>query len=175
MSDEQDDQDGHIDLSGGPGMQPAELLHLKLGRSFLVGPHLDEDIIKLRWYVREDDGALIGKVWWGPGAQGPPGHAHGGSMAAVLDEALGSACWVAGHSVVAAELTTNFKKMLPLEDVYTAEAWVESVDGRKIRPRGRIIDDDGNVYAEGRGVFITLDRDRFTTLAETYNAASSDE
>jgi hypothetical protein len=155
-----------IDLSGGPGLEPADLLHLQLGRSFLVGPHLDDDIIRLQWYVRDEDNALIGKVWWGPGAQGPPGHAHGGSMAAVLDEALGSACWVAGHSVVAAELTTNFKKMLPLERVYTAEAWVDHVDGRKIHPRGRIIDDDGTVYAEGRGVFVTLDRDRFRALAD---------
>lgn len=170
-----DDQGGQIDLSGGPGLQPATLLHLELGRSFLVGPHLDKDIIQLKWYVRDDDGALIGRVWWGPGAQGPPGHAHGGSLAAVLDEALGSACWVAGHSVVAAELTTTFKKMLPLDAVYTAEAWVESIDGRKIRPRGHIIDDEGNVYAEARGVFITLDRDRFKALAETYTAASSDE
>lgn len=172
MTDAQNEQ---IDLSGGPGLKPAELLHLELGRSFLVGPHLDEDIIKLNWYVREDDGALIGKVWWGPGAQGPPGHAHGGSIAAVLDEALGSACWVAGHSVVAAELTTKFKKMLPLERIYTAEAWVESVDGRKIRPRGHIIDDAGHVYAEGRGVFITLDRDKFKTLADAHNPGDAND
>ena len=155
-----------VDLSGGPGLEPAELLHLQLGRSFLVGPHLDDDIIRLEWYVRQDDNALIGRVWWGPGAQGPPGHAHGGSIAAVLDEALGSACWIAGHSVVAAELTTSFKKMLPLGRVYTAEAWVEDVSGRKIHPRGHIIDDAGNVYAEGRGVFVTLDRERFRSLAD---------
>lgn len=160
-----ENQDRDVDLSGGPGMEPADLMHLKLGRSFLVGPHLDEDIIRVKWYVRDEDNALIGKIWWGPGAQGPPGHAHGGSMAAVLDEALGSACWVAGHPVVAAELTTSFKNMLPLERVYTAEAWVESVDGRKIRPRGHIVDDQGTVYAEGRGVFITLDRARFEALA----------
>ncbi len=155
-----------IDLSGGEGLEPAELMHLQLGRSFLVGPHLDEDIIRLKWYVRTQDNALIGKVWWGPGAQGPPGHAHGGSMAAVLDEALGSACWISGHSVVAAELTTNFKKMLPLGRVYRAEAWIEKVDGRKIYPRGQILDADGVVYAEGRGVFITLERDRFQQLAD---------
>lgn len=162
MSDEDHDD---IDLSGGPGTRSADLLHLQLGRSFLVGPHLDDDIIRLKWYVREDDDSLVGKVWWGPGAQGPPGHAHGGSMAAVLDEALGSACWVAGHSVVAAELTTNFEKMLPLERVYTVEAWVEDADGRKIRPRGHIVDDEGTVYAQGKGVFITLDRERFESLA----------
>ncbi len=156
-----------IDLSAGPGHRSADdhLAHLQLGRSFLAGPHLDDEIIRLRWYVRESDDALVGKIWFGPGAQGPPGHAHGGSMAAVLDEALGSSCWVAGHAVVAAELTTKFRTMLPLGEVVTAEAWVDRTDGRKIHPRGRIVGDDGTVFAEATGLFIELDRGKFEALA----------
>jgi acyl-coenzyme A thioesterase PaaI-like protein len=159
-----------IDLSCPPGHHEAaeHLMHLKLGRSFLAGPHPDDEIIRLRWYVRESDGALVGKVWFGPGAQGPPGHAHGGSMAAVMDEALGSSCWVAGHPVVAAELTTRFKNMLPLGSVYTAEAWVEEVDGRKVYTRGQIIDDEGTVYAEATGLFIEMGEGTFETLAEKF-------
>jgi len=155
-----------IDLSGGPGLEPARgLVHLQLGRSFLAGPHRDEDIIRLKWYVREADRRLVGRVWFGPGAQGPPGHAHGGSMAAVLDEALGSACWVAGHGVVAAELTTSFRELLPLGRVYTAEAWIDHVDGRKIFTKGNIHDDD-TVYTEADGLFITLDPEKFRALAD---------
>jgi acyl-coenzyme A thioesterase PaaI-like protein len=152
-----------IDLSVGPGHRDADehLAHLQLGRSFLAGPHAAADILKVRWYVRESDEALVGKIWFGPGAQGPPGHAHGGSMAAVLDEALGSACWVAGHSVLAAELTTRFRKMLPLGEVVTAEASIGRVDGRKIYPEGRLIADDGTVYAEATGLFVEIDFDRF--------------
>lgn len=70
--------------------------------------------IRVRYFKRERDGALVGKVWFGPGAEGPPGHAHGGSMAAVLDEALGAAAWMSGHPVVAAKLVTVFRRMLPL-------------------------------------------------------------
>ncbi len=164
-----------IDLSPGPGLRETdELAHLKLGRSFLAGPHVDDEILQLKWYVRERDGALVGRVWWGPGAQGPPGHAHGGSMAAVLDEALGSACWVAGHPVVAAELNTKFKNMLPLGRVYTAEAWVERVDGRKIYPTGHIIDDQGTVYAEATGVFVEMKREQFNALAERIRARETE-
>lgn len=156
-----------VDLSAGPGLHETDALaHLKLGRSFLAGPHLDDQIIQLKWYVRESDGALVGRVWWGPGAQGPPGHAHGGSMAAVLDEALGSSCWVAGHPVVAAELNTRFKKMLPLGHVYTAEGWVERVDGRKIYARGQIIDEHGTVYAEADGIFVEMKRDQYNAILE---------
>jgi hypothetical protein len=148
-----------IDLGAGPGHRDADehLMHLQLGRSFLAGPHAADDILRMRWYVRESDNALIGKVWFGPGAQGPPKHAHGGSMAAVLDEALGSACWVAGHSVVAAELTTRFRKMLPLGEVITAEAWIERAEGRKFYPKGRLVGDDGAVYAEAAGLFVEVD------------------
>ena len=163
-----DHQPNDVDLEMGTGYRPADehLAHLHLGRSFLAGPHLDEEIIRLKWWVREEDEALIGKVWWGPGAQGPPGHAHGGSMAAVLDEALGSACWVAGHPVVAAELNTTFRKMLPLGRTYRAVAWVERTEGRKIYPRGHIVDDEGVVYAEATGLFVEMGSDEFDRLAE---------
>lgn len=154
------------DLTLGDGYRLADehLVHLKLGRSFLAGPHGSDDIVRMRLYVREADGALVGRVWFGPGAQGPPGHAHGGSMAAVLDEALGSACWVAGYPVVAAELNTSFRKMLPLGRVLSVEAWVEQIDGRKIHPRGRLVDDEGTVYSEATGLFITLGLEQFNAL-----------
>ena len=155
-----------IDLSAGPGHTPIDdrLLHLQFGRSFLYGPHADESIMRLRWYLRDADDVLIGKAWWGPGAQGPPGHAHGGSMAAILDEALGSACWASGHPVVAAELKTTFHEMLPLEAVYTIEAWIESVDGRKVGARGHIVGDDSTVYTSATGLFITMPAERFAKL-----------
>lgn len=157
-----------LDLSDEPGYRPADehLAHLKLGRSFLAGPHAAADIIRLRWFVRESDGALVGKVWFGPGAQGPPGHAHGGSMAAVLDEALGSSCWVAGHPVVAAELTTSFRAMLPLGTVATVEAWIERSDGRKLYPKGQIVGEDGTLFAEATGLFIEMSSEAFDALAK---------
>lgn len=155
-----------IDLAAGPGHTPAndKLLHLQLGRSFLYGPHGDDTILRIRWFLRDADQTLVGKVWWGPGAQGPPGHAHGGSMAAVLDEALGSACWVAGHPVVAAELTAKFKQMLPLDAVYTVEAWVERTEGRKIWAKGHIVDADSEVYTSAEGLFITVPIEQFAAF-----------
>ena len=89
--------------------------------------------LRVRYFRRDHDGALLAKVWFGPGTQGPPGHAHGGSMASILDEAMGAAAWSAGHAVVAAELTTRFRRMLPLESCGIVEARVVSTDGRKVR------------------------------------------
>ena len=67
------------------------------GRSFVSGEP-DGDRLRVCYYRRDRDGALVGKIWFGPGAEGPPGHAHGGSMAAVLDEAMGAGAWLAGHA-----------------------------------------------------------------------------
>ena len=46
--------------------------------------------------------------------------------------------------------------MLPLNAVYTIEAWVERVDGRKIWAKGHIIDDDGKTYTSAEGLFIVI-------------------
>ncbi|MFW5968743.1 MAG: PaaI family thioesterase [Persicimonas sp.] len=163
-----------IDLSAGPGHTSIEdrLFHLSYGRSFIAGPHAADDILRVRWYLREADDVVVGKAWFGPGAQGPPGHAHGGSTAAILDEALGCACWIAGHPVVAAELNTKFHRMVPLERVHTAEATVERVDGRKIYPTGRLLGDDGTVYAEATGLFVEMNDATLDRLEERIASSS---
>ncbi len=118
-------------------------------------------------YFRYDaDGSLRAKVIFGPAAQGPPGHAHGGSMAAVLDEAMGAAAWVSGHMVVAAELTTRFKGMLPLGSRCVCEGRVESVAGRRVRVSGLLRSVDGHTFSEGEAVFVKLREDQIKRLAD---------
>lgn len=117
-------------------------------------------------YFRENSGdCLIAKVLLGPGAQGPPGHAHGGSMAALLDEVMGGAAWMNGHMVVSAELTIRFRKMLPLGTRCIVRANVAQADGRKVSTAGTICDEDGTLFCEGEALFIVLDPKRFGTLA----------
>ena len=85
---------------------------------------------------------------------------------------MGSACWIAGHPVVAGEITTSFKQMLPLGQTYTAEAWIDDIDGRKIMPVGRLVGPDGEVYATGSGIFVRPDPGRFESLAEAAGTES---
>lgn len=145
------------------------------GRSFVSGEP-DGDRLRVRYFRRGRDGALVGRIWFGPGAEGPPGHAHGGSMAAVLDEAMGAGAWMAGHTVLAAKLTTEFRRMLPLNTEALLEAWVDQVDGRKVKTRGRLFGTGGEVYAEGEALFLVLDPERFGVMAEraaqTFDRAS---
>jgi acyl-coenzyme A thioesterase PaaI-like protein len=122
-------------------------------RPFLSG---GEDRVRVAFFRLEDRDAVVGRAWFGPGAQGPPGSAHGGSIVAVLDEAMGACCWVQGYRVVAARLTTNFRKQLPLGTDATFEAWIERKDGRKVYGRAKLLDRAGDVLAEAEGLFIEL-------------------
>ncbi len=130
---------------------------------------------RLRYYRDADDPQrLHGKVWFGPGAEGPPRHAHGGSMAALLDEASGMAAWVAGIPVVAATLTTRFKRMLPLGQVVEFESRIVSRKGRRVTIEARLFDGD-TVYSTAEGLFMVISEDLGKALdGETgYRASGS--
>lgn len=155
-----------------PGWQALEPLAPQTMRSFVSGDPAGQRL-RVRYFRRLDDGALVGRVWFGPDAQGPPGHAHGGSMAAVLDEAMGAGAWLAGHTVVAAHIGVDFRAMLPLGTIAIVETWVEDIDGRKVATRGRLSDSTGKVFAESDGLFIAIGLERFGGLAADVGALTS--
>ncbi|KIH75623.1 Acyl-coenzyme A thioesterase PaaI, contains HGG motif [Geoalkalibacter ferrihydriticus] len=99
-------------------------------------------------YFRDGKNDLVALAWFGEETEGPPGHAHGGSMAAVLDEVLGLAAWAAGHPIVVGNLNIHFRKLLPLEVVTQVETEIVSVKGRKVLVRGRLTDGHDGLYAE---------------------------
>lgn len=112
--------------------------------------------LRVAYFRRAADGALFVRAWFGRGAEGPPGYAHGGSVAAVLDEAMGAAAWMAGHPSVAARISVDFKLMVPLGLDALIEAAVDGVEGRKVATRARLLDGDGRVLAESDGLFVKL-------------------
>lgn len=144
-----------VNLSPEAGWQELPLINAELEPAFLRDENADRRLI-VRYFRRAMDGVLVGKAWFGRGAAGPPGHAHGGSIAAVLDEAMGRAAWMQGHAVVAARLTVDFRAMLPLETVVQFEAFVDVVDGRKVHTRAVLTDAAGKIIAAGNGLFIVL-------------------
>jgi len=137
----------------------------KGGSSFVDGDP-EGHRLRTRMFVRDEDRHVFAKVWWGPDAEGSPGHGNGGSMAAVLDHNMGIAGWISGHSVVAATITINFHRSIPLGNIYTVETWVDHVEGKKVYSEGRIyLDDFENPYSSGTGWFIKQPMEKFIDLA----------
>lgn len=112
--------------------------------------------LRVAYFQRPPDLRLFGRAWFGAETEGPPGHAHGGAVASVMDEALGAAAWAAGHAIVVAHLEVDFRTMVPLGTDATFETWVESVEGRKVFTRGTLRGADDEVFAEGRALCIVL-------------------
>ena len=127
---------------------------LRPERSF-VNDLNPNDRLRVAYFRAGGDAALYARAWFGPGAEGPPGFAHGGAVAAVLDEALGAAAWHAGHVVVVARLAIDMREMVPLGTDGTVRAWVERVDGRKVYCRARLIDGD-TLLAEGEALCVMV-------------------
>ncbi len=126
-----------------------------IGRSY-VGGDTDKNRLRVRYFVRKLDNRFFAKVYFGTMAQGPPFHAHGGSQAAVLDEAMGLSAWFANKAVVAANIKIEYVKMLKLLQVVTVETWIEKVDGRKVWMKAEIKDSKGIIYSKGTGLYIIL-------------------
>ena len=125
----------------------------------------DGDRVRLAYFRKPAEPDLYAKAWFGAKTMGPPGHVHGGAMAATLDEAMGAVCWMNGHKVVAATITIDFLAMLPIETETIVEARMETIDGRKIQLRSKIVDPSGRVVAEGSGLFIVLKDEALRALA----------
>ena len=128
-----------------------------LGSKLFVSDDTDPRRLRVAYFKRTSDGALIAKVTFGPGAEGPPDCAHGGSIAAALDEALGAAAWMQGDAVLAARLTVTFRRRLPLGTTATIEAKVHRRCGRKLYARGALFA-NGSLVAEARSLLVLVDR-----------------
>ena len=99
-------------------------------------------------------GVVMGKVVMDISKQGPPKHAHGGSLIALLDEAMGASCWIQDYRVVAANLQFDLKQAVPLDVEITVIGRVDHKEGRKVFTTGEILLPDGTVAVEGKGLFI---------------------
>jgi len=142
------------DLSGESDWTPFDAPAL-VGKSLrFVSGDPDGERFRVR-YFRNPAQQLRARIWFGPETEGPPGNAHGGAIAAVLDEVLGLAAWATGHRIVVGNLNVSFRGLLPIEQVVTVETDIISVVGRKILVHGRICR-DATIYAEGECLCITL-------------------
>lgn len=154
-----------------PGWTPLDPPRLEGGRGSFVSGEPEGERLRVRYFRRDADSALVGRAWFGPGTVGPPGHAHGGAIAAVLDEATGGAVWMAGARAVAVRLETDFRRLLPIGTDAYLEASVVRTEGRKMWARAVLSDASGEPFAEAEVLFLELDRERFGDILARAEAA----
>lgn len=115
--------------------------------------------------LRVEDQVVHGMVRFGSAYEGPPGHVHGGFVAAAFDEVLGFVQSTTGQPGMTGTLTIRYRKPTPLDTDLRFEATVQRVEGRKIFAEGRLYAGDV-LTAEAEGIFISVDLTKMLMLVE---------
>jgi uncharacterized protein (TIGR00369 family) len=105
------------------------------------------------WFAQQD-GSVFADVILTSAQQGPPGLAHGGATATLLDEAMGGAVWMAGYRVASVNLNIDYHKPVPLGQPITVRARVGEQAGKKITASGEIRLGDGTLAVSGTGLYV---------------------
>lgn len=96
--------------------------------------------------------------------EGPPGHVHGGWIAASFDEVLGMVQSASGAPGMTGTLTVRYRRPTPLYREVRFAGRLDRVEGRKIFTTGTLWDDD-ILCAEAEGIFISVDFERMREMA----------
>jgi len=103
----------------------------------------------------------VGRITLAPGWQGAPGRAHGGVVAAVVDEVLGAMLPVLGVVAFTGELTLRYVAPCPLGVPLEFTARATGRDGRKIYLSCVGVDAEDAVFVEATSIFIQTDVSQF--------------
>ena len=115
--------------------------------------------LHLKFFVDEEQRVLC-RFRLAPQFQGPPGHAHGGIIATLLDEAMSKANRHRNVVAMTRHISIDYLRPVPLEADLLLEGWSESdtgsASGRKHRCSAEIRDASGTVLASGTGIFVEV-------------------
>lgn len=106
--------------------------------------------------------------------EGAPGYCHGGTLAAILDEAQGALCFHLGHVVMTEKLRLNYHKAVPLDRPYHIRSWLTMVRKRRLYTRGVIYNDEEETYVSSSASWYAMpDRLMKRMFAGRYNEEDS--
>jgi acyl-coenzyme A thioesterase PaaI-like protein len=108
---------------------------------------------------RDGDVACV-RVTLGKAFEGAPGRAHGGVIAALLDEVMGLMNVIHGAMAFTAQLDITYVAPTPVGEPIIARAWLARRDNRKQFVEATLHADDVLV-ASAKALFITIDRSVF--------------
>jgi acyl-coenzyme A thioesterase PaaI-like protein len=102
--------------------------------------------------------AVTGTCTLGLAFEGPPGFAHGGVSAMLLDQLLGYAASAAGHPGMTVTLELRYRAPVPLQTPLRLTAGVSDLNGRHVTARGVIATaaEPGQPLVEATGGFVAL-------------------
>ncbi|WP_158748130.1 PaaI family thioesterase [Acidobacterium sp. S8] len=113
--------------------------------------------LHLKFFV-DDQQQIICNTSLARSFEGPPGYAHGGIIATLLDEAMSKANRQHGVTAMTRQMEIDYLRPVPLEQPITITGRHLSHQGRKHSCEAEIKDGAGTVLAQGKALFIAIDR-----------------
>lgn len=105
--------------------------------------------------MRRTADRAYGSVRFGAPYEGPPGHVHGGYLAAVFDQFLGFAQTLSGLSGMTGKLSLRYVRPTPLDTELELEGWIKERIGRLVYVEGTLRA-EGAITAKAKAMFVEV-------------------
>lgn len=137
----------------------------KSRKSFVSGDIIP-DFLNTEYFFNEYNKEFYASVIFLRNAMGPPNHAHGGAIAAILDETMGAAAWVQGLHALTAKITIEYLHAVPINRRLFITITQKEISGRKIIQKGELIDEVENIFVHAEGIFIQQNTEKLKLLGK---------
>ncbi len=111
--------------------------------------------LKLKFLLAEDH-SVVGQPVVSSGFEGHPGYLHGGVIATLLDETMSKAVRARGFTAMTRHMEVDYQRPVPSGIVLRLEGRVTHNEGRKHWTEAKIIDGNGTILAQSKGLFIEV-------------------
>jgi uncharacterized protein (TIGR00369 family) len=138
--------------------QGHDIRHARLQKNycFACGKNNAEGM-HLRFAYDEERDCFVCRFRLGKRYTGPPGHAHGGIIATVLDEAMGKVNKLRNVVALTSQIMVDYLKPVPLNKPLRVESREVRVRGRRHINMAEILNLENEVLARSQGLFIAID------------------
>jgi uncharacterized protein (TIGR00369 family) len=113
--------------------------------------------MRLKFSYDQDRNCFVCRFRLGKRYTGPPGHAHGGIIATILDEAMGKVNRLRQVVALTSQITVDYLKPVPLNQPLRVESRERRVRGRQHVNTAEILNRKDEVLARSKGLFIAID------------------
>jgi uncharacterized protein (TIGR00369 family) len=116
--------------------------------------------LRLRFYTNAAE-EVVCRLRLAKRFQGPPGHAHGGIIATLLDEGMSKSNRAQGVVAMTRTLDVEYLRPVPLGVGLRLTARHTRAEGRKHYCEAELASEAGEVLARGRALFLAIDSEKF--------------
>lgn len=148
------------------GWQPGQMLPAHMPRCFGCG-HDNAHGIGIRVRVAQDPDAVTCEHVFDHRHQGAPGVAHGGAVAAALDDLFGFVLVRVLTPAVTRDLSLTYRLPVRLRVPTRLDAWLDRRDGRDLHMQATVTQDDV-VVATAAAMFVEVDMEHLAAPAARF-------